>query len=108
MRYYVFANEYDRSGKYGERTETAPRCYRLTITAARKEAYYIVRDVKVARCVIKTETGIKVGEVTEHHAGHFEGTRFFYPDYYGYYKNSKMKYHKYFLKADGTLGKGTW
>ncbi len=108
MRYYVFANGYDKNGKYGERTETTPRCYRLTISAARKEAYHIVRDVKVARCIIRTETGIDVGEVLEHHAGAFEGKRFFYPDYYGYYKNSKNRYRKYALKADGTLGKGLW
>lgn len=110
MKYYVFANRFDKSGKYGESTESSPRCYRLSITAARKEAYHIVRDMKVARCIIKTETGIDVGEVTMHHAGHFEGTRFFYPDYYGYYKGkkNKTKWHKYVLKADGSLGKGMW
>lgn len=108
MRYYVYVNVYDKSGKYGERTVQTPRCYRLTISAARKEAYHIVKNVGVARCVIKTETGIEVGEVTMHHAGIFEGKRFFYPDYQGYYKNSKNRYRKYLLKSDGTIGKGMW
>ena len=108
MRYYVYATEYDRNGRYGERTERVPRCYRLTITAARKEAYHIVRDVSVARCIIRTETGMDVGEVIQHHAGAFEGKRFFYPDYQGYYKNSKNRYRKYVLKSDGTIGKGMW
>ena len=108
MKYYVFANGYDSKTSSGIRRESGPRCYRLSITAARKEAYHIVRDVKVNRCEIITENGVIVGEVLQHHAGFYEGKRFFYPDYHGYYKNSKMKFHKYFLKADGTLGKGTW
>lgn len=108
MRYYVFVNRYDRTAKYGERTETRPRTFRLTISSARKEAMRIVRDTAVARCVIRNENGVDVGEVTMHHAGAFEGQCFFYPDYQGYYSNAKNRWHKYFLKSDGTLGKGTW
>ncbi len=83
-----------------------------TITAARKAAYSIVSREHVDRCVIKigdgTSDGIDVGEVLMHHAGAFEGKRFFYPDYHGYYKGSRAQWHKYILKADGTIGKGMW
>ena len=83
-----------------------------TLSAARKAAYHIIKDSRIEKCTIyySGEKIIEVGEVLMHHAGYYEGKRFFYPDYYGYYKNkgNKTRWHKYLLNADGTLGKGMW
>lgn len=79
-----------------------------TVAAARKKAYSVIKDMDLYKCVIYTEGNVEMGEVIMHHAGISEGKRFFYPDYHGYYKGSKNRYHKYLLKADGSLGKGMW
>ena len=100
MKYVVISETYK-----GVKTKVGTAS---TVSAARKKAYSVIKDENLERCMIYTEGNVRMGEVLMHHAGFFEGKRFFYPDYRGYYKGSKSRWTKYFLKSDGSLGKGTW
>ena len=96
---------------YGGKTDVIGNFQSLG--AARKASYNVIADSKNEKCTIHylgKKNTVEVGEVLMHHAGYYEGKRFFYPDYYGYYKNkgNKTHWHKYILKADGTLGQGMW
>ena len=82
-----------------------------SINNVRAKAYRTIKDDNVSSVRIYADGGMEcIGEVLIHRAGVHAGKRYYYPDYSSSYykKRENMRYPKYLLNKDGSLGKGAW